>query len=267
MTEAEKIQAKGRFKRGLGACLAWLKNELVDADGNWKVRGFIDIEKKVYSLTSDTKVISKLFEINLFPYLNQFADSNNYRVEFAKYQNYYPDMTFIDRKYDKIKFAVDLKTTFRKNEKLCNGFTLGSHGEYFIERTSTKNIQYPYAEYIGHFCLGIIYDRTAIAIEETKIYDIHKIQKIPVTASNFVFFIAEKWKIASDRSGSGNTANIGSIKNINDILNENGVFAKYTEDLFDLYWMNYGKLTVLDKNGKSRTVKKLADFIALKSGC
>jgi hypothetical protein len=39
-----------------------------------------------------------------------------------------------------IKFAVDLKTTYRleNNPAFCNGFTLGSHGEYFINQNSTK---------------------------------------------------------------------------------------------------------------------------------
>nr|WP_330216919.1 type II restriction endonuclease [Helicobacter pylori] len=39
----------------------------------------------------------------------------------------------------------------------CNGFTLGSHGEYFRNRTSTKNIQFPYSHYLAHTCLGILY--------------------------------------------------------------------------------------------------------------
>jgi len=37
------------------------------------------------------------------------------------------------------------------------------------------------------------------------------------------------------RRGSGNTANIGSIKRLSDILAENGVFAKAGEDVFDDY--------------------------------
>ena len=40
-----------------------------------------------------------------------------------------------------------------------------------------------------------------------------------------LFFAEEKWKIASDKRGSGNTANIGSIQRISDIITGNGVFV------------------------------------------
>ena len=55
-----------------------------------------------------------------------------------------------------MKFALDLKTTYRlqDNPEFFNGFTLGSHGEYFTDRKSKKNIQFPYGEDAGHFCLG-----------------------------------------------------------------------------------------------------------------
>lgn len=49
----------------------------------------------------------------------------------------------------------------------------------------------------------------------------------------------EKWRIASDKTGSGNTKNIGSIKNIDDLVNGNGSFAPQGEQVFDHYWMNY----------------------------
>ncbi|WP_441696573.1 type II restriction endonuclease [Helicobacter pylori] len=35
---------------------------------------------------------------------------------------------------------------------------------------------------------------------------------------DFIFFAEEKWKIASDKGGSGNMANIGSIQYIDDII-------------------------------------------------
>ncbi|MFP6141968.1 type II restriction endonuclease [Helicobacter pylori] len=42
-------------------------------------------------------------------------------------------------------------------------------------------------------------------------------------------------KIASDKGGSGNTANIGSIQYIDDILQGNGVFKNLGEQIFDEY--------------------------------
>ena len=53
-----------------------------------------------------------------------------------------------------------------------------------------------------------------------------------------LFFAEEKWKIASDKGGSGNTANIGSIFYIDDILK--GRFSLIWEKSFDEYWINFG---------------------------
>ncbi len=186
--------------------------EKISENDEWTIRGFIDIFKNIYTISSDTKIVSKVLELHLFPHFLAFADSIGYEIELATGQNWYPDLTFISKSNHNIKFAVDLKTTYRleKHPAFCNGFTLGSHGEYFSNRTSTKNIQYPYNSYSGHFCIGIIYTRSSIdKLEETKIYDIDNINEMPAVIRNFTFFAEEKWKIASDKGGSGNTANIG----------------------------------------------------------
>lgn len=224
----------------------------------------IDIHKNIYSISSDTKIISKILEIHIFPELLKFADYINYDIELPECQNYYPDITFINRKDNNVKFAVDFKSTYRKDKKdgYCNGFTLGSHGEYFINRNSKKNIQYPYNSYKAHFCLGIIYSRVASAnIDETKTFSISELNSIDSVIKDIDFFFVEKWKIASDISGSGNTANIGSITNISDLKQGNGIFSKYGEEMFDDYWMNYGKITIQDKDGKTKKITKLSDFL------
>jgi len=251
--EKEKfLKALKEFALDLGTFIA--------VNDEWTIRGFIDIFKNIYTISSDTKIVSKILELHIFPIFLSFAEKNGFEIELATYQNWYPDLTFISKKNPKIKFAVDLKTTYRNEEKpeFCNGFTLGSHGEYFVDRTSTKNIQYPYDEYLGHFCLGIIYSRSDLEkSEEMKIYNLENLEDIPTVINNFTFFAEEKWKIASDKGGSGNTANIGSIQRIEDILKGNGVFAKAGEKYFDDYWANYGKMQVKDKKGN---YKKLSSF-------
>lgn len=172
--------------------------------GDWKIKGFIDTDKNIYTISSDTKIISKILEIQLFPRFKTFAKENGYEIIIAEKQNWYPDL----------KFAVDIKTTYRLDDCLgfCNGFTLGSHGEYFRNRTSTKNIQFSYSHYLAHICLGILYTRSASSgIDETEILQLEKLDNITSVIKDFTFFAEEKWKIASDKGGSGNTANIGSI--------------------------------------------------------
>lgn len=238
--------------------------EKISQNGEWNIRGFIDIFKNVYTISSDTKIISKILELHLFPHFLAFANQIGYEIELATCQNWYPDLTFVNKNNRDIKFAVDLKTTYRDEEYpgFCNGFTLGSHGEYFINRESSKNIQYPYNKYSGHFCVGIIYSRTILdKLEETKIYSVDNINKIPSVIKDFIFFAEEKWKIASDKGGSGNTANIGSIQKIDDIIAGNGVFAKAGEIYFDGYWANYGKMEILDKNGKNKKLSSFQEYL------
>ncbi len=237
---------------------------LISQNDEWTIRGFIDIFRNIYTISTDTKVISKILEIHLFPHFLSFAEANGYNIELATCQNWYPDLTFISKSNNHIKFAVDLKTTYRLEEHqgFCNGFTLGSHGEYFVNRDSTKNIQYSYNEYCGHFCLGIIYSRNTLdKYEELNKYSLDQIESIPAVISNFTFFSQEKWKIASDKGGSGNTANIGSIQKIEDILNGNGVFAKAGEEIFDDYWANFGKIQVVGANNKRKPLSSFEEYL------
>lgn len=254
---------KQYFENNLRYFVQDLSNEISDSHGKWSIKGFIDIYKNIYTISSDTKIISKILEIHLFPLLVQFATKYGYKIVLAEHQNYYPDISFVDIKNENIRFALDLKTTYRKTETLCNGFTLGSHGAYFTDRNGTKNIQFPYNSYLGHYCLGVIYNRTSPEeIDETKIFNLEQLNTISSVIGDFQFFVAEKWKIASDKSGSGNTANIGSIQNIQDILNGNGVFSKLGEEWFDDYWINYRKIK--DSNGK--LITNLLDFVMYKNG-
>ena len=260
-------QEKSHFKEKLQKFLETIVSYVSTQNGQWSIKGFIDIYKNIYTISSDTKIVSKILEIHLFPKILEFAEQNNYKIVLADHQNYYPDISFIDKENDAIKFAVDFKTTYRNpdNKELCNGFTLGSHGEYFINRSSRKNIQFPYEEYIGHFCFGIIYDRIENdKIIETSTYKIKQLMSIPSVVKNFDFFIAEKWKIASDKSGSGNTANIGSINNIDDIKNENGMFSKLGEEWFDDYWKNYNK--IIKSGSKGEKIRNIYDFVSYRKG-
>ncbi|MBE6402308.1 MAG: restriction endonuclease [Lentisphaerae bacterium] len=257
--------SKQQFSELLKKFVQSLSSYVSTPDGQWTIKGFIDIYRNIYTISTDTKIVSKVLELHILPQLVQFANSNGFKIELASQQNYYPDLTFVYKKNPQIIFAVDLKTSYRRvaDPQMCNGFTLGSHGEYFCDRSSTKYIQYPYAKYSGHFCLGIIYDR----IEnnnpqiETVSGTLDKLEQITSVIKNFQFFAEEKWKIASDKSGSGNTANIGSIKKIDDIIAGRGVFVPYGEEIFDDYWMNFGKISVTDKNGKTKKLTSLKEYL------
>ncbi len=264
MKQEERRRFKAEFRTKLSEFVESLRAHVSTDDDQWTIKGFIDVFRNIYTISADTKIVSKILEIHLFPRILEFAAANNYRVILTDYQNYYPDLSFVKADDDRVKFAVDLKTTYRMPEdpEYCNGFTLGSHGEYFINRTSRKNIQFPYGEYLGHFCLGIIYSRAASDdIDETQVFKIEKLQSIVSVIRDFQFFVCEKWEIASDSSGRGNTANIGSITKISDIVSCNGMFKKLGEQWFDDYWMNYNKINIRAGKGKKKTIRKLMDFL------
>ncbi|MCX6896173.1 MAG: restriction endonuclease [Verrucomicrobia bacterium] len=253
---------KEQFKSSLKAFVTGLAEHVSTEDKQWSVKGFIDVYKNIYTIYADTKIVSKILEIHLFPKILEFARKNGFKLVLTDHQNYYPDISFVSESKPDLKFAVDLKTTYRLEDKpeFCNGFTLGSHGEYFINRQSRKNIQFPYSEYAGHFCLGAIYSRAVSEeLAEARVRQIGELRSIVSVVRDFQFFVCEKWEIASDRSGSGNTANIGSITRIEDILTGNGMFRKLGEKWFDEYWINYGKIS-LPESGKKIT--KLADYLA-----
>lgn len=288
MNTEEKNNYKSAFKKNLDAFSDKLEKYVSTENGDWSVKGFIDVYKNIYTISSDTKIVSKILEIHIFPQILQFAEEIGYKIILAEHQNYYPDLTFINKKNEEVKFAVDIKTTYRKKNGVAS-FTLGSHGGYFKERDKKKNIQFPYSEYSGHYCLGIIYTRTDLGedMSDTEIYQVKELQEKHETPSkkvgerevttvqnlksitsvikDFDFFTAEKWKIASDKQGSGNTANIGVTLNLNDLRNESGVFSQLGEEWFDEYWMNYGIATMI-KDGKTIKIKNIKDFLEFK-GC
>lgn len=280
--------------------------------GDWTVKGFIDIYKNIYTISLDTKVVSKIIELMIFPIIVKFAYENDYDFELSNHQNHYPDLTFISKK-TKEKIAVDLKSTYRIDSKKVNGMTLGAFTGYFRNRKSNKNVKYPYDTYSKHYILGVIYTKVDLynaeiifkelgvelnqkqnealskyisnstdenfealinniekreinknsnkikvddkvldkkslraklnlcIISEKEILPIEKLNDITSVVRDFDFFIQEKWKIALDRPGSGNTKNIGSTNKIEELLNGTGIFTKYSKGkkLFDQFWMNY----------------------------
>jgi len=225
------------FKAQLTEYFENFKRAIATGEGDWVVKGFIDVYKNIYTISVDTKVASKIIELMLFPTLSEFCSRNGYEMVLSEHQNHYPDITLIAN--DGTKIAIDLKSTYRIDESTVNGFTLGAFTGYFRQRTSTKNITFPYEQYAAHFVLGIIYTRTDGVIDERKIYQLEDLENIVSVVKNFTFLLQEKWRIASDKPGSGNTKNIGSVKKIDALVNGTGVFSEYSNATFDDYWMNY----------------------------
>ena len=101
MTKEELIIALQKEVEGYNKIIATEK-------GDWIVKGFIDIYKNIYTISIDTKVVSKVMEILLAPALKEFANRNNLILEEPEQQNHYPDFTFVSRDSGE-KFALDIR--------------------------------------------------------------------------------------------------------------------------------------------------------------
>jgi hypothetical protein len=207
-------------------------------EGEWIIKGFIDVYQRIYTISVDTKIVSKVLELLLFPMFAEFAREQQLKLELCPQQNFYPDLTFIDEKSGR-KFALDIKSTYRVSATEVNGMTLGAFTGYFRNRESSKNTKYPYAQYSGHFVLGVIYSKCADVADERKQFTLANLQKIPSVIKDFQFFVQPKYRVASSRPGSGNTKNIGSVTRIEQLVNGNGSFADLGEQVYDDYWMYY----------------------------
>lgn len=207
-------------------------------EGEWIIKGFIDVYKRIYTISVDTKIVSKVLELLLFPMFVKFANDNDMAYELPPQQNFYPDVTFTHRPSGR-RFAIDVKSTYRVDENAVNGMTLGAFTGYFRKRESSKNTLYPYGSYSGHFVLGVIYSKCDDVSDERAIFTLEDLPTIPSVIKDFYFFAQPKWRIATARPGSGNTKNIGGATSIDVMIKGEGPFSKLGEEVYDDYWMYY----------------------------
>ncbi|HEX3628371.1 MAG TPA: type II restriction endonuclease [Verrucomicrobiae bacterium] len=207
-------------------------------EGEWIIKGFIDVYRRIYTISVDTKIVSKVLELLLFPMFVEFGKENGLKIQLCPQQNFYPDLTFTHEASGK-KFAVDIKSTYRISDSDVNGMTLGAFTGYFRKRDSNKNTLFPYNQYAGHFVLGVIYSKCDEVADERMQFTLDDLPKIPSVVKDFQFFAQPKYRIASSRPGSGNTKNIGSVTKIEQLVNGTGPFASLGEEVYDDYWMFY----------------------------
>ena len=213
-------------------------NALAEIQNGYSLCGVVDRRGRVYPLGSDTKVISALFEIVSRQAVATYAKAAGLMLVEPEKQNHYPDFTLMRNENDKEKIALDVKTTYRKEGQTRFDYTLGSYTSYIRPETESKNIVFPYSEYREHWIIGFVYNRVVGKRSSGHIYSFDTLEQIPIPFDDVEVFVQEKWRIAGARAGSGNTANIGSIKGtVSDFIAGNGVFE--SENEFLEYWRGY----------------------------
>jgi hypothetical protein len=175
----------------------------------------IKLGKQTVEVGNDSKLISKILENFVIGILEKSCKEHGFKFKKNKFQNKYPDFIIYNNKNP---IAIDIKTSYLRSTNIINGFTLGTYKGYFRNCKETKGTVLPYSQFKQHYCICLVYKRT-------------KHLKIVHT------FTREKWELASKVPGSGNTCNIGSIKNIKNILSNQSLFNSKKE--FENYWKNY----------------------------
>lgn len=217
----------------------YILNHLAAIENGYGVCGIIDRRGRIYPLSSDTKVLSTIFENIARQAIASYEIREGLDLIQPDKQNYYPDFTLATGRDDRNKIAIDVKTTYKNAPDDSFGYTLGSYTSFL--RNGTKNILFPYTEYAEHWIIGFVYRRIAVdPIGASHIYTPAIRDSIPVPFTDVEVFVQEKWRISGDRAGSGNTTNIGSISGtLTDFQQGNGVFQSEAE--FLAYWRGYGR--------------------------
>lgn len=204
------------------------------------IYGILDSSNIIHTLGTDSKIIGRIFEMFTQPVLQEIANELGLILKTPESQTIYPDFILMENENSKDKIAIDVKTTYIESDNSIIKFTLGSFGSYM--RNNTKNIEYKYTDYSKHYVIGFVYKRNGLAQESQK-YAFNDRARITPPFYDVRYFIQEKYKIAGDKPGSGNTENIGSFatKNFEDLKNGKGPFSELGVDVFNLYWKYYPK--------------------------
>ncbi len=213
---------------------------------NFETFGILDSTNLIHTLGTDSKIIGRIFEMIVQPVLEEIADENGYCLKTPDSQTVYPDFVMMKSEDSKAKIAIDVKTTYITSDNSTIKFTLGSFGSYM--RNNTKNIEYRYTDYTKHYVIGFVYKRNDHA-QESRVYKYEDRNKIAFPYYDVKYFMVEKFKIAGDKPGSGNTENIGSfpVKTFLDLKNGCGPFSELGQDVFDIYWKYYPKYRAANK--------------------
>ena len=213
---------------------------------NLDAYGILDSDSRIHTLGTDSKIIGRIFEMFAQPILTEIANEHGMILKTPESQTVYPDFILMTDEESTEKIAVDIKTTYIDSDQSTIKFTLGSFGSYM--RNNTKNIEYKYTDYAKHYVIGFVYKRNDAA-QESRVYEYEDRDKIAFPYYDVKYFIQEKYKIAGDKPGSGNTENLGSFstKNFEDLKNGNGPFSELGADAFDLYWKYYPKYRAATK--------------------
>ena len=82
-----------------------------DENGHWAIRGIVDVNENLFPMSHDTKVVSKVLEMQIETHLRDQCEERGWAIFPARSQNEYPDFSI--RIGDRALIALDIKSTYR----------------------------------------------------------------------------------------------------------------------------------------------------------
>ena len=69
-----------QFLEKLQAQAATFGKAVATNEGEWIIKGFIDVYRRIYTISVDTKIVSKVLELLLFPMFVKFAKTHGLKI-------------------------------------------------------------------------------------------------------------------------------------------------------------------------------------------
>jgi hypothetical protein len=144
--------------------------------------------------------------------------------------------------------ALDFKSAYLKDNTTFSGFTLGTYNGYFKNKMGSpcckakvngREQKFYYGQFSEHYLLCYLYRRrNEPDLIGTKIDSFEDLEEVTLNTNKQIkiehIVLTPKWKAARKVPGSGNTANIGSISNIRDLIEGNAEFE--SKEQFEEFW-------------------------------
>ncbi len=70
-----------QFLEKLQAHAATFGKAVATNEGEWIIKGFIDVYRRIYTISVDTKIVSKVLELLLFPMFVEFAKTHSLKID------------------------------------------------------------------------------------------------------------------------------------------------------------------------------------------
>jgi len=194
----------------------------------WDYTGILKQSGDTIPIPATSTCVTAIFETDAVEELKGLTDEMGAEIVEPDHTRQYPDVTLRGGEFGSNLIALDIKTARRNHnnaDKLDGPMTLGSYAGYFQNpHEESPWTKYPYGQYDEHWilCFAHYWDD-----DEDSLGMVSGVEPI----------IGEKWTLASEKTGTGTTNHIASVRSIPDLKAGNGDFD--SEEEFEEFGRSY----------------------------